>query len=111
MCAHDVKPTKKTTGVGYKVFAVREGKLFSEMIDCGIIRPVRKWLKAVGPGTELYGAGWHIFKTAKGAERWGCDFNQVVRKVKYRRAFLTGKQTYGGNVIIAKEILILRGVK
>jgi hypothetical protein len=110
MCAHDVKPIKKTTGVGYKVFDVREGKLFSEMMQCGVFRPVRKWLKASGPGPELYGAGWHIFTTARGAQGWGCDINQVIRKVKYRRAFLTGKQTCG-NVIIAKEILILRGAK
>jgi hypothetical protein len=79
------------------------------MFDTNHPRLIRRWLKATG-GFHAYGAGWHIFATVKGAEAWGVGHGQVVRKVKYRKAFLTGNQAVG-NVIIAKEIFILRGAK
>jgi hypothetical protein len=109
MCLVKVKKkVTRKTGIGYKVFNIREGYLASEFFG-DEPRPVRTWLKAIGGYS--YGAGWHIFTTRAGAENWReRDRTQVTRKVKYRKAFLSGFQ---GNrpCIVAKEIYILSGVR
>src|SRR5579863_3148902 len=103
MCIIQTETTKKKSGIGYKVFEIRDGKLASEYY--GGFRQERKWLKASG-GTSTYGAGWHIFTSFKSAQKWrGGNTYQVVRPVKYRHAFFMGKQS-GFNVVVAKEIYI-----
>ena len=109
MCITAYTATKKKTGVGYKVFNINFEKtqLMSEF--WGGVRPVRKWLKADG-GSYRYGAGWHIFTNIKSAREWSNGTSRAIRKVKYRGAFLVGKQG-DMRVVVAKEIFIFRGVK
>jgi hypothetical protein len=106
MCVTQYVRTKKKTGVGYKVFNVNGKQLISEF--WGGARPVRKWLKAAG-GYHRYGAGWHIFTSIQSARAWADGAAHLVRKVKYRGAFLVGKQS-NFRVVVAKEIYIFRGV-
>jgi hypothetical protein len=106
MCITAYKPTKKKTGVGYKVFGISKGQLTSEFY--GGVRPARKWLKADG-GNFSYGAGFHIFTSRKSAVEWAL-IHLTIRRVKYRGAFLVGKQG-SFNCVVAKEIYIFRGAK
>lgn len=109
MCVTQTEPATRKTGIGYKVFNIRNGQLVSEF--CGGIdpRPTRRWLKATG-GHSSYGAGWHIFTSVQSAKEWADDCFQAIRKVEYRGAFLVGKQG-DLKVIVAKEIYIFRGAK
>ena len=108
MCLDSIEVTKPTPeGVGYKVFD-KGGHLLRGEIIMGV-RKTRTWLVAQSPFGSPFGypLGFHIFTDLEIAKRWAFG-NEVVRKVKYRKAHTRGFQG-GRAVIVANEIYIYPG--
>ena len=120
MCIVVTNENPESTGVGYKLFEHRGRFLAgSNNIDDRKTRPTKKWLEErdyrFGTSYLKYACGWHIFKNLEDAiekqtnfnDRWGV---QVIRKVRYRGAFVSGPQDdTGAYVVVANEILIIPG--
>jgi hypothetical protein len=112
---------KKKEGVGWKVFKIRDGHLYSEYQ--GGKRKIGKWLTDKRKTSILtpsfrYPAGWHIFPSQKDARQWsGIHFGikedgYVIRKVNFKNVACSGKQlrTCGViplKVIVAKKMYII----
>ncbi len=116
MCLDTVTKTNlDESGVGWKVFVMREGKLCGDVFYAHYSRPVNKWLKASAFTikkckfkTEGYPLDFHIFKSKEGAQSWaraGKPMDRIM-KVKYRKGHTRGKQL-DYDTIVAKEMLIL----
>jgi len=107
-------------GVGWKIFIYDNGALYSTECagpEAGIIRPERKWLRAVNSSlitttnTRLYESGWSVFKRKKDAEKVCEELNKfrtkelyVVRKVKYKDTKYSGWVRWWGNKIRTKVV-------
>ena len=119
MCLDTVTKTNlNESGVGWKVFEVDDGKVCGEIFGSYDKRPTNRWLHEMNFRDSImaglfrkkgYPYGFHIFKHPQTAKRWadrhtGGEF--IYIKVKYRRGHTLGRQ-YKGNVIVAKEMLIL----
>jgi len=117
MCLSTIsKKRPKPEGIGYKVF-VRCGvgvkRIRGEF--SGGTRPIGKWLKARDPKIigSTYKLGFHIFTRLSSVKQWHCGGEEVIFKVKYRKARLRGWQEYMGllPVVVADEIYIMNEVK
>ena len=112
MCLNKITKTNlDESGVGWKVFVMREGKLCGDIQSPNKRRVTNKWLREEDfrQCTGLrYSYGFHIFKSKEGAKKWVYSFpnNDRVIKVKYRKGHTSGIQR-GFNIIVAKEMLIL----
>jgi len=119
---------EKTEGFGWKVFQQSKpgAKLYSKYFG-NASHPRRQWIRAEESaqsreGNGIFNAsenGFHIFVNRQdavsySADYWKSDRRFVVRKVRYRSAFLQG--TGDGNyyepnslrpVVVAKEIYII----
>jgi len=140
MCLDTITPRKpKESGTGWKVFEKRKTKLFSDVFGEGVPIPENKWVHEdkyreqyfkhkkficvydeglAGEGVKIfeYPFGWHVFKHKKDAEEWALmGDNMEVRKIKYRRACVQGKQELASvkrdkimsSIVVAKEIFII----
>lgn len=103
---------RKREGLGWKVFAIRNGKLCGEYY--GGIRKEGVWLKSRNDGSEDYPLGFHIIKTRREARAWNhrrifrTSCLKRVRKVKFRDVLAEGIQLCGSvRIIVAKEMMIL----
>ncbi len=115
MCLTTISRGKPgSTGIGYKVFKKR-GRLLCGEFSTGR-RQTKTWLKAGdytddGGASEIigYSPGFHIFKDLCLARKW-LDPGEVVRKLKYRHAYLAGESTgYSIPTVVAQEIYIYPG--
>ena len=122
MCITVTNEHPEPTGPGYKVF-IRCGRHFFG--EYSGRRYFKKWLHCdsyqdthIGAAHIDYDPGWHIYLSLADANKvlhqTSNSFNRVVRKVRYRGAFLSGpiKDSLKGEglpVVVAKEILILPG--
>lgn len=106
------------TGVGWKTFVKKDGKLFGEYENWIKERPEHKWLdeekfrKDKGRSeihvsclveNEYYHTGWHIFPTRK--EFYSELHRGIIKRVGYKHVFSTGKQN-NRDVIVARWIRI-----
>lgn len=113
MCLFNTKPISKKKGKGYKVFGRNSaGYLLGDYSRT--FRPINQWLheKDYRPlsiglmGSLTYRPGFHIFIRKKDAIYWASFFTySVVRKVKYRNAFVGGEFS-GKECVVATEIKI-----
>jgi hypothetical protein len=82
----------KTVRTGYKVFAggLDAPKFPYYSLASSEFVQLNKWLEAECDSPNDYTTGFHIFRTAKDAQRYRSCFN--VFKVKYKGVFATGTQ-------------------
>lgn len=118
MCLNTITETGlNKSGYGWKVFMVRNGKLYGDIFFTNKPKRLNRWLKAIRVRIKVflneYPSGFHIFiekNTALSWQRGTVGDNNVIRRVKYRKAHTTGTQSgscfLGGNTIVADEILI-----
>ena len=105
------------SGIGWKVFNLREDKLYPEYFAVEEPYEINSWYEAYDFTKSdyqqnieglRYCRGFHLFTTEKGAYSWKRSLHgKVIRKVKWRHRLALGKQG-GYYTIVAKEILILR---
>ncbi len=134
MCLDKIYKTKpRKTGTGAKVFTEWQNELFGELQgEDRKPRPYNTWLLArdfsygknkplMSNTWEPYRSGWHIFKNLKSARVWkgkGAP-GSVIRRVKYRNAFVCGnqiiwhsesitKKSTRGDIVVADEIYIYK---
>ena len=112
MCLQRVdKVTRKGTGIGYKVFTSDESYHTTFFVYGGRIK-YNVWYhdKATERicinDKKSYPAGYHIFLSLRGAEKWlpGGKF----RKVQYEDVVASGIQE-NHPVIVARKIYIMKG--
>jgi len=111
----DGKPDM-ANGMGFKVFAKRDdGELIPALFGKDKICPMNIWLnekkyRAI-KNVQPFGYGWYIFLNLDSAKDWLLRPCEVIRKVLYRKAFISGRLSKWSHedekVVIAKEILIL----
>ena len=117
MCLQDTKQIKRKSGIGWKFFYIgNNGKLYGEMDGTRIGKPrlINRWMKSEnhpmrGHSAILtYKPGWHIIMKKQNAN-WFKSSRNVIRKVKFRNAYIAGRcgNSHGGDCIVAEEILIL----
>ncbi len=112
MCLREVTSTtrdRKREGFGWKVFNIRDGKIYSECMSRKKAKKEGVWLKSQDNGKALYPLGFHVFRTRKAARSWKNIDSAVgsrVRKVRWRDFLAEGLQ-WGSPAIVAKEMMIL----
>ena len=121
MCITVTNTKPEPTGIGWKVFD-KPGRFLDGEYSTWCRRPMKKWLhenryrdinsSRVHP--LKYEPGWHIFKNLSDAQHWGSvpiqvSDNLTIRRVRYRKAFLQGRNSWKYPIVVAKEILIIPG--
>lgn len=121
MCLDTITSTNPPPeGVGYKVFR-KYGRFLSGEWTSGK-RPTKQWLKSAGNKSnggaskiKDYDWGFHVYKTLRFANIQCCS-REVVRKVRYRKAFVEGRRVpyirrkgQVSLIVVAKEIYIIPG--
>lgn len=122
MCLDTITKTGlNKSGYGWKVFMVRNGKLYGDNYFTEKPKRLNRWLKARRVKIETYQhfsyseyfSGFHIFIERNDAELWQYGMrgdNSVTKRVKYRKAHTIGMQSgsylLDGGTIVADEMLI-----
>ena len=127
MCLSTVKTTSRRSGEGWKIFEVKNGKLYSEVCGTRRPRPVNKWINSSkatletegGTTCTCYKSGFHIFDKLSGAKRWLEYYshkngmgNCKIFKVAYKEVVAAGMQDTWDEletpVVVARKIKILK---
>ncbi len=126
MCIDDVSDITKRSGVGWKAFILKDGDLHSVFHPLTPSYPIGRWIREndfrdkktrYKKGVRVpcwakkanYPLGFHIFLSKNEALRFAK--NEVVRRVKYRKAHTKGtfnffKYVENAKTIVAKEMKI-----
>lgn len=116
-----VKLNKDGIGIGYKVFKLKAGALYGEIVRKEKVRRVGVWLKErnfrAPKGSNLkmingkYKEGWHIFLRRRSAYDWGIEEGLVIKRIRFRGIVAKGRNVDRNRVIVAKEIFIPKEMK
>lgn len=121
MCLETITETGlNKSGYGWKVFMIRNGKLYSDNFFTENPKRLNRWLKAkrveIKVSGNKYSSGFHIFTKREDALLWqrgihDDEGDSVIKQVEYRKAHTTGTQDgcflLDGDTIVADEMLIL----
>lgn len=120
MCLDKVdKVTRKGKGIGYKVFFVRDGKLYHWFnpvrSDNPNPLPIEEWIDdpndgtlTIGKGKE-YRQGFHVFKELNNEiEKFKSDLRDEVYKVKYKDVVASGMNERI-KCVVARKMYIMKG--
>lgn len=122
MCLDKINVGVDPCKEGWKVFLIKDGKLYGILFDCKKEIPIGKWIhernyrnwlmdilcrtNTISVFDGVYEKGFHVFHEYEDARNWSSAEHLVIKKVEVREPVATGYQD-NKKVTVCKKIKVI----